>query len=203
MSEWRTHPSFIHREPTRSSPMSFIKRARLVTAVAAAGVVLLAASPAQAASAPKPLNTFGDGSVVATADSAVMDVAAGQYGGVYLSSKSMSSKRLSDVDFSFINHAGVGGGAPRFSWPIDTDGKGNTVDGYAFMDVNGCGGAAGVEISVSTDNPACAVYLGTAVYANWDALAAANPTYRSAQGAIPFIIADAPGHYVIDGITLR
>jgi hypothetical protein len=40
-------------------------------------------------------------------------------------------------------------------------------------------------------------------YANWDAFAAANSTYRIARGAVSFIIADEPGSYAVSNIDLR
>ena len=56
---------------------------------------------------------------------------------------------------------------------------------------------------VSTQNPACHVNFQSVDYANWAAFAAANPTFRSAQGATPFIIADAAGSYNVTDIVLR
>jgi hypothetical protein len=101
------------------------------------------------------------------------------------------------VSFEFMNLGATAGGAPRFSWPIDTDLNGS-VDGYAFLDVNNCGGNW-----VSSDNPSCVVWFGSTSYPNWDAFAAANPLYRSAPGAIPFVIADWIGTYSFENVLLR
>jgi hypothetical protein len=175
-----------------------------VVASLAASVVLLAvaALPAQAAPAPKPLKTFGTGVVTATADSATIVNDVGEYGGVYLQSKSKSSKLLGQVDFEFRSTGDVGGGAPRFSLPIDVDANG-TTDGYAFMDAANCGGVSGGTTLVSPQAGICPVFYGADTYANWDAFAAANPTYRIAPGSIPFIIADVTGSFAIDHIVLR
>ena len=173
----------------------------MVAAVAAIGFGGGVAS----ASAPK-LQTFGTGTVtVMGADSATIVNGTGEYGGVYLNSKSQSGKPLNAVSFSFVSTGDVTGGAPRFSIPIDTDGIGSTVEGYAFLDVLGCGGVTGATTTVSTDLSSCQVSFNSPNYnyANWDAFAAANPTYRISPGAIPFIIADEPGSYAVNSIDLR
>lgn len=181
-------------------------RYRRLAAALLAGTIAFAVSDGTAAAAPvpKPLNTFGTGVVTATADSATIVNGPGDFGGVYLTSKSTSSKALTAVVFAFQNDGGdVGGGSPRFSLPIDTDGKANTNDGYAFIDVAGCGGVSGDTTWVSTQNPACHVNFQSVDYANWGAFAAANPTYKTGQGYIPFIIADTAGSFAIDSIVLR
>jgi len=172
-----------------------------VAAVAAIGFGGVAAS----ASASQ-LQTFGTGTVMITgADSATIDLTASdQYGGVYINSKSQSAKPLSAVHFSFVSTRDVTGGAPRFSIPIDTDGVGGTVEGYAFLDAAGCGGVSGQTTEVSTSSSICHVNFLSVDYANWAAFADVNPTYRIAPGAIPFIIADgSTGSYAVEGIDLR
>lgn len=165
----------------------------MLTALSCA-VALSVASPATAAPA---LQTFGTATLT---DGTVTIVnGSGEYGGAYLKSKSTSGKKLSAVDFSFTNTGAVAGGAPRFSLPIDTDADGSTDNGYAFIDVNGCGG----DNHVSTDNSACTVYFGPDAYVNWDAFAAAHPTWRSAPGSIPFVIADVEGSYSVTDVSLR
>lgn len=167
---------------------------RRIAPALALSALILAAMPASAA--PK-LLTFGTGDVVAGTDSATIVNDVGEYGGVYLNSRSQSAKPLKDVVFSFVSTGDTAGGAPRFSWPIDTDRNG-TVDGYAFLDVNGCGGPL-----VSSSSPTCTTYFGSEVFPNWAAFAAAHPDYRSAPGAIPFIIADWVGSYSVTDIVLR
>lgn len=180
-----------------------IRSKKTIVAMAAAAA-LLVGTAAHAAPAPKQLQTFGNGDVVATSDSATIVNDGGEYGGVYISSKSNSSKTLATVVFQFRNNGGdSAGGAPRFSLPIDTDGVGKTVEGYAFMDVAGCGGVSGDNTLVTTQSGTCHVNFQSVDYANWASFAAANPTYRMAPGAIPFIIADAPGNYSVDSIVLR
>ena len=137
------------------------------------------------------------GTVTVTGDGTATIVnGAGEYGGVYLSSKSQSGKTLNDVDFAFTSTGAVAGGAPRFSLPIDDPATSAKGDGYAFIDVNSCGG----DTNVSTDNDNCIVYFGNQVHANWDAFAAAHPEYVVTPGVIPFIIADRTrGTYSVSG----
>ena len=173
-----------------------INRTVTLTALAAAAA-LSVASPATAAPA---LQTFGDGVVTISGSTVTIDNGAGQYGGVYLKSRSTSGKKLSAVDFSFTNSGDTAGGAPRFSIPIDTDADGSTDNGYAFIDVNNCG-----SNTVSTESATCQVFFNSepAGYANWNAFAAAHPTWRVDPSGIPFVIADAPGQYAVSDISLR
>ena len=178
-----------------------LTRGIVTAAVASAG--MLAAGPAVAAQ-PDKLQTFGTGDVTVAGNTVNINNDAGEYGGVYVKSKSNSGKSLSQADFSFTNNGGdVAGGAPRFSIPIDTDNNGKTGDGYAFIDVAGCGGTTGDYTVVSTDNANCHVNFSGVDYANWDAFAAANPTYRIDPGSIPFVISDQPGTYSVKDISLR
>jgi hypothetical protein len=166
-----------------------------LTALSCAAALALA-SPAQAASG---LQKFGTGTVTVVGSSVTIVNGDGQYGGVYVKGKSSSSKALSGLDFSFRNTGDVAGGAPRFSLPIDSDLNSGTNNGYAFIDVNGCGG----DPVVSTNNAACTVYFGPDAYANWDALTAAHPTWRLAPGSSPFVIADVAGSYAVTDVSLR
>jgi hypothetical protein len=166
--------------------------ALMVAAVAAIGFGSVAAS----ASA-NTLQTFGTGTVTVTADSATIVNAADQYGGVYINSRSQSAKPLNAVHFSFDSTGESTGGAPRLSIPID---DGTTVLKYAFIGVLNCGYSSG---TVSTDLPNCMVNFNSVDYANWDAFASANPSFRIAPGQIPFIIADEPGSYAVSSIDLR
>jgi hypothetical protein len=159
---------------------------------------LLIAVPAMAA-APSKLQTFGTGEATVTGpDSATLANDPGEYSGVYLRSKSQSAKPIGAVSYSFDHTGDTAGGAPRFSIPIDTDGNGS-VEGYAFLDANNCGNTG----RVSTDDANCQVFFRDESFANWDAFAAAHPTYRIAPGSIPFIIADQEGSYTITNIDLR
>lgn len=164
-------------------------------------MALMGVLVATAAMAAPSLNfkSFGTGDVVQDpAGTWTITNDTDEYGGVYISGKNAKNQLISLVDFSFTSSGAVAGGAPRFSLPISIDGKGG-ADFYAFMDVNGCSGAA----LVSTDSPTCTVYAGSETFANWDAFAAAHPTYRTAPNAVPFVIADVAGTYVVSGITLR
>jgi hypothetical protein len=163
--------------------------------------LVLTASAALAGKAT--LQTFGTGTVTATTDSATIVNAAGQYGGVYLQSKSNSGK-LADVDVSFKSTTLVTGGAPRFSLPIDDPATSTKGDGHAFIDAANCGGVSGETTLVSTESDTCKVFYGSGSWANWDAFVAANSTLRITPGSIPFIIADgAAGTYTITSIVLR
>lgn len=181
-----------------------------LSAVALLALLLLTvASVGGAAPGPK-LQTFGTGDVtVGTVGGASATIVneVGEFGGVFLSSKSQGSKPLNKVVFAFTSRGDVAGGAPRFSIGIDTDGNPQTSNGFAFLDAAGCGATVGdnptnVATLVSTQNPACAVNFN-GDYANWDAFAAANPTYKTNSGGTPFIIADQPGTYFVTDIVLR
>jgi hypothetical protein len=142
------------------------------------------------------LHTFGTGQVT-TENTKVYGLGAtivndvGEYGGIY---QGGSHAKVGTVKYSFLSDGQVAGGAPRWSIPLDTDNNTKTVDSYAFLDVNGCGGSAGHATYVSTTNPDCQVFINTGgSYPNWAALVAANPTWRvDGQG---FIIADVDGSY--------
>jgi len=161
-------------------------------------LVALATFAGVASAAPTTtLTTFGDGEVITTGTSATIANEPGQYGGVYLKSKSQSNKLLKDVDFSFKSTGDTAGGAPRFSIPLNT-GSGTTP--YAFLDVNNCGNTLGL---VSTNEPTCMVSVGDESFANWNELATEHPAWRIASGKIPFVIADQPGEYAVENIVLR
>lgn len=134
-----------------------------------------------------------------------LDTSSGGYAGAYYTNSKNAGAPLSSVDYSFRYNCDptddattcVGGGSPRWSIPIDTNGDLKT-DGYAFLDAAGCGSTGGV----STMDPACQVTFGSTV-ANWDAFAAANPTYR-VTNALPFVITDTsePGTTLISAIAV-
>ena len=186
-----------------------IQRRFLIFPVAFAAVLIAGAAFAAPSTT---LKTFADGDAVVTVDgpdSATIElVNATDSGGVYIQPKSQGGKRLSRVDFSFTSSGDVQGGAPRFSIPIDTGGSAS-IDGYAFIDAAGCGATVGdnptnIATVVSTEVSTCHVNFDGTDYANWDAFAAANPSYRTTPGAIPFIIADGTaGTYVVTDIVLK
>jgi hypothetical protein len=136
-------------------------------------------------------------------DSATIVNASGQFGGVYIQSKSQSGMLLNAVTFSFVSTGDVCCGAPRFSIPINIDGGGGSVAGYAFIDAAGCGGVSNVMTTVSTSLSSCHVNFLSKDYLNgWGELALAFPMARIAQGHFPFIIADEPGNYAVNSIKL-
>jgi hypothetical protein len=65
------------------------------------------------ASANGQLQAFGTGTVTIAMDSATIVNASGQFGGVYIQSKSQSGMLLNAVTFSFVSTGDVTGGAPR------------------------------------------------------------------------------------------
>jgi len=138
--------------------------------------------------------TFGPATVTGS-NPWTFAVGGGQWGGVALTSKT-SGKLIGNVDYSFDRTGDYGGGAPRFSLPISTNGS-PTVAYYAFIDVTSCGGAA----TVSTASATCVVYAGSETHANWDAFVAAHPTYTIAAGSLPFVVMDVAGNYTVSNIT--
>ena len=128
-----------------------------------------------------------------TAGSATLDTTDGGYAGVYYNGSKAPGASLTSVDYSFDYTCQpsnvetvtcVGGGAPRWSIPIDSTGDGKT-DGYAFIDAANCGYTG----TVSTTAANCAVFYGPGSWVNWDAFAAANPTHRIGND-LPFVISD-------------
>jgi hypothetical protein len=133
--------------------------------------------------------------VLSSATAATLDTTGGGDAGVFLTNgKSTNGTSLQNVDFSFAYSCStatdftscVGGGAPRWAIPIDTNGNSKTTEGYAALDANGCGDTGTVNTALAT----CAVNFLSVDYANWDAFAAAHPTY-TISSALPFVISDA------------
>lgn len=153
---------------------------------------------------PQSLQKEGNGDVVITSgNSATITNDPGEYGLVITNANlkklvkgKVSSKPIGKVDYSFVSTGAVAGGAPRFSIPIDTDGDGSE-NGFAFLDVNGCGGNS----LVSTESATCSVFFNSETFANWDAFVATYPNYQALGWA--FIIADQPGAYIISNIDVK
>ena len=200
--------------------MARLRVAVLVAALAALAVLASSspAAPGGGGGGPKATNglkAFGSGVTIAGNNATInMNQTGLDGGGVFPSGQAGQGSLLNRVIYAFSNQGDVGGGAPRFSIPIE-DGTFNFNDGpYAFMDPTNCGyvGAGdnpgGVTTLVSTQNPNCHVNFKGGDYANWNALAAAFPTYRIAK-ATPFIIADAlptgftSATYVVTGIVFN
>lgn len=127
-------------------------------------------------------------------------------------------RKVSELDFSYAGGA-PSGGAPRFSIPIDectagvpvlditttdvaplctTDGK---TDGYAFADVtdaSGCNDGDGfVGVLNGEDDTSCNWYYKTEAFTSWTDFETKHPEYRIATDAVPFVIVDQPGHYLL------
>ncbi|HET7339552.1 MAG TPA: hypothetical protein VFK22_08385 [Candidatus Dormibacteraeota bacterium] len=178
--------------------------------LAALAALVLGATSASATGGK--LKCFADTPATCTLNSstsATIDSTQGGDAGVYLSNgKSTNGFPLANVSFSFTylcDSGGVtsciGGGAPRWSIPISTDGTATTA-GYAFLDAQNClnGGTAANSdgtLTVSTTQPTCPVFFQSGQYANWDAFAAANPTF-TISAALPFVISDVPTGGAID-----
>jgi hypothetical protein len=139
-------------------------------------------------------------------ETVTLDTSDGGFAGAYYTASKANGSPLTGVDYSFQYNCDpsddtvtcVGGGSPRWSIPIDTPSAGKT-NGYAFLDAFGCGSTG----TVSTASTACAVNFGGVDYANWDAFAAANPTYRIGN-ALPFVITDTtePGTTLIFAVDV-
>jgi hypothetical protein len=179
-----------------------VKKGITLAAIAIAAV-LLTVGFAAAAGGPR-LSTFGSGDVFVNGAKFATFNDAGEYGGVYRNHTSNVLLSDSRIDLEFVNDRAVGGGAPRFSIPIDENND-KRVEAYAFIDVNSCGGAS----LVSTESATCGVYYKdqAAPYANWSAFAAAHPTWRLARKdgtdtTMPFVVADVQGDYLVHGIVL-
>ena len=139
-------------------------------------------------------------------ETATFDTSSGGFAFAYYTNSKANGSSLASVDYSFQYNCDplddsvscTGGGSPRWSIPINTNQNG-TVEGYAFLDAHGCGDAG----TVTTTSSACAVNFQGVDYANWDAFAAANPTYRIGH-AVPFVITDTtePGTTLIFAIEV-
>jgi hypothetical protein len=168
----------------------------IILAAVAIAAALLTVGFAAAAGSPR-LLTFGTRDVFVNGAKFATFNDANEYGGVYRNHTSNALLTDSRIDLEFVNDRAVGGGAPRFSIPIDENND-KQVDAYAFIDVNGCGSS-----TVSTESATCQVSYSSATtppetQPNWAAFAAAHPTWRLARkegkdNAVPFIIADVQG----------
>lgn len=181
---------------------------RLIVLAALVCAALFTIAPATAAK-PSPLKCFGEAPATCTITQnggAVLDTSAGGYTGVYLSSGNSASSSLAgtlvgEADFGFGYYCGtntldksscVAGGAPSYRIPISTDGNTKTTELYAVIDAANCGYTG----TVSTTSANCPVFFlggtgagGATSYPNWDAMAAANPTWQIAKD-LPFVIQD-------------
>jgi hypothetical protein len=175
----------------------------LGAAVAVAGVLTAVALAANGGN----LKTFGDGDITVQDNKAAFVVKPGEYAGVY---QNADSKPISKVRFHMVSYGDVGGGAPRFSIALDTDGNKKTTENYAFLDAANCGGVVGdnptfAETTIDTDLANCKVIINTTpdatYYDNWAALVTAHPSWQTSKDA-SFVIADAPGDYHVKDISL-
>jgi hypothetical protein len=146
------------------------------------------------------INPGGTSATINTADGDPQ----GSYAGVYYASSNISGDLIGTVTgLSFTYSCTsttncVTGGSPRMSIPIDTNNNG-TTESYAFIDANNCGLTAAQSGTVTQ---ACPVFFGSTLYANWTAFANANPTYRIATDAVPFVIADQPFVGIFSNVQL-
>lgn len=204
---WRSllAPPASESRKNRGEMMSRVTRLRVAAVLF--GLVALALVGTSGAG-PGKLKCFaGDPATCSVSgDTVTLDTSSGGFAGAYYTNSRANGSSLTSVDYSFrydcdpsdTTTACVGGGSPRWSIPIDTDENGK-VNGYAFIDAAGCG-STGI---VSTTSSTCAVNFNGVGYPNWDAFAAANPSYRIGN-AIPFVITDTtePGTTLIFAITV-
>lgn len=184
----------------------------LVVVTLAVTATIVAVGSASGAAGGGKLVCFADAPATCTlnsASSATLNTTAGGDAGVYLTNgKSTGGAALASVDYTFNYFCAnttdytscVGGGAPRWSIPINVGGDPkDTQQVYAFLDANGCGD----DGVVSTTESDCAITLNTGgSYPNWDAFAAANSTYTIAS-ALPFVIADVKtgGQIIVSNVN--
>ena len=181
---------------------------KLLTRTLLSAAALLAITSGSAWAQSQNLQFEGSGVIVITGgNSATITNDPGEGGVLFTKSnliKFVKDKPVSipigQADFSFTSSGAVAGGAPRFSIGVDTNGDGK-YDGFAFLDVNGCGGTAAAPTVVSTNSDTCTVYFNAQVFDNWDALVAAYPSAKVSY--IPFIVADQPGTYVLTNIDVK
>src|SRR2546430_12631104 len=82
-----------------------------------AAVAAIAFGGVAASASPNKLQSFGTGTVTINGDSATIDNNAGEYGGVFLTSRSLSAKPLNAVHLSFDSSGDTAGGAPMVDHP--------------------------------------------------------------------------------------
>ena len=180
--------------------------------VAAAVTVFVLGLVGTAAAAPAKLKPFGTGQVSIAGSSATILIDTGEFGGVFPSGNAQQGTLVGSAVYQFTSSGDVGGGAPRFSLPIN-DGSFDPNADFAFLDAANCGATVGdnpngTQTLVSTRNPGCKVHFHGVDYANWTTFANSNPTFRIARST-PFIIADAvpspqtSATYVVSDIVFR
>ena len=153
-----------------------------------------------------------NGTCTLTADGAILNTVDGDanpnnaYAGVYYAQTTLSGRSVedvSDVSFAYSCVSGatncVTGGSPRLSIPIDTNADGGW-DGFAFIDAANCGQAGQPSGVVDLS---CPVAFGSTVYVDWAAFVNANPTYRIATNAVPFVIVDQPFSGTVSNVQLQ
>ena len=126
---------------------------------------------------------------------ATLDTSSGGFAGVYVQAwRFVSGVAIGNVDFSFNyicpgsndTTSCTGGGAVRWSIPIDTNGDGRW-NFFAFVDAANCGNTGTVD-----NGNFCHVFAGNESFTDWAAFAAAHPTYTIANNSVPFVISDVP-----------
>lgn len=139
----------------------------------------------------------------------------GSYAGVWAVPVTIRTKLIGNIQELRYSYAGgpPSGGSPRWSVAIDEDGDGihEAGESYAFADATACNDGDGfVGTSDAEDDATCQWFYEAESFPNWDAFAAAHPTYRiprrTASGAqiVPaFIITDAPAHTLIWDVEVR
>jgi hypothetical protein len=179
---------------------------RLGLGVALILVVAFAIASASSAAGSLKCGAGAPATCSVSGDTATLDTSSGGFAFAYYTNSKANGSSLADVDYSFQYNCDplddpvscTGGGSPRWSIPINTNQNGK-VEGYAFLDAHGCGNTG----TVTTTSSACAVNFQGVDYANWDAFAAANPTYTIGH-AVPFVITDTtePGTTLIFAINV-
>ena len=132
----------------------------------------------------------------------------GEYAGVF-GAQGLRLKKLANVTALTFSYAGgpIGGGAPRWSIPIDenNDGKRSGDEQYAFVAGDRCNdGDTPVALVDARHDATCLIDHKGVTYANWNDFATQHPTWKIAgkesdgtSNAFTFVIADAPTHLVV------
>lgn len=213
---------------------------KMFSAFALAGVSLLLAGPASATTGcPKPALQFeSDDTGVITWQSQfgrldspldpnkarlalhVLNQDGNDYAAAYGLCTGIENKLVGAVrnlSFDFMNSSGnpdvhIGGGAPRYSVILDTDGD-NVGDTAAFLAAVHCNVALAEDTRWSRSDftgrtlAGCTIFVGVDVYTSdgvksaWRLMAEAHPNYKVTQ--VAFLIVDEPGTSFVDRLAFH
>ena len=193
---------------------NIIKLASAATVIGAIAMASVAfASPISTAPGQNKIQCFASGDATCTNDtngakgSATLDVTGAGAASVYYTgfNDSIYGVLLSEVSQLSFMYTGSDptAGAPRFSVPIDENNDGFT-EAFAFIPAISCNNEQG-KVDVIND-PTCLVYYapdGVTGWDNWEAFAAAHPTYEVAlTDNYVFAVADEVGTWTLNNVVI-